>query len=212
LKDWLSRFRDDRPDREHSSDAVTRRETKGPGSGKGWPGWLDRFRDDESDPDWLSRFRDDEPERGSRPRPEPPPKAGAKPAPGSFAAGPSRHIRLFEWLMYISLLVEVLTTASDFGKLAELAGGWQVVVLSDLFTLAFFGIFIFVAVYLRQKWALYVVAAYYAFRLFRYIPSFAYIALPLVQFLSAAQFILQGLALFYAFSGDTPAHFARRKR
>jgi hypothetical protein len=162
-------------------------------------GWLDKFRDDKADPNWLERFPDDEPER------ELPPKPAIKP-------GPSRNIRLFEWLMYVSLAVQVATTASDFDKLAELTGGWPVVVLTEVLTLAVFGVFIFVAVYLRKKWALYVIAAFYAFRLLRYIPSFAYIALPLVQFLSAVQFVLQGLALFYAFSGEARAHFAKGKR
>jgi hypothetical protein len=161
--------------------------------------WLDKFRDDKADPNWLERFSDDKPEG------ELPPKPAVKP-------GPSRNIRLFEWLMYLSLVVQVATTASDFEKLAELAGGWPAVVLTEVFTLAVFGIFIFVAVYLRKKWALYVIAAFYAFRLLRYIPSFAYIALPLVQFLSAVQFVLQGLALYYAFSGEARAHFAKGKR
>jgi hypothetical protein len=114
--------------------------------------------------------------------------------------------------MYLSLVVQVVTTASDFEKLAEAAGGLPVVVLTEVLTLSVFGIFIFVAVYLRQRWALYVIAGFYGFRLLRYIPSFAYIALPLVQFLSAVQFVLQGLALFYAFSGDARAHFAKGKR
>lgn len=192
--DWLKKFRDDEPEPQRESDGSRR--TK---SGK--PGWLDEFPDDEADPNWLERFHDDEPETRSRPRP------GPKGEPQ-----PSRNIRLFEWLMYISLAVEVVTTASDFSKLAELAGGWPVVVLTDVFTLAFFGAFIFVAVYLRKKWALYVIAAFYGFRLLRYIPSFAYIALPLVQFLSAIEFVLQGLALYYGFSDEARAHFARRKR
>jgi hypothetical protein len=173
--------------------------------------WLKKFRDDDPDPQnpilgkpkigWLEKFRDDEPESESQPRPAP----GVKPQA-------SRNIRLFEWLMYISLAVQVVTTASDFEKLAELAGGWPVVVLTEALTLAVFGVFIFAAVYLRQKWALYVIAAFYAFRLLRYIPSFAYIALPLVQFLSAVQFVLQGLALYYAFSGQARAYFAKGKR
>ena len=189
---WLKRFRDDEPDPQN------------PTLGKPKIGWLEKFRDDEADPNWLERFPDDAPGR------EPRPKSARATTRGQ--AGPSRNIRLFEWLMYISLLVQVVTTASDFSKLAEVAGGWPVVVLTEVFTLAVFGIFIFVAVYLRQKWALYVIAAFYAFRLLRYIPSFAYIALPLVQFLSAVQFVLQGLALFYAFSGDARAHFAKGKR
>lgn len=164
--------------------------------------WLKKFRDDKPD-GWLERFRDDEPERELRPKSAP--KPAVKP-------GPSRNIRLFEWLMYVSLVVQVATTASDFDKLAELAGGWPVVVLTEVLTLAVFGVFIFVAVYLRKKWALYVIAAFYGFRLLRYIPSFAYIALPLVQFLSAVQFVLQGLALYYAFSGEARAHFAKGKR
>jgi hypothetical protein len=167
--------------------------------------WLKKFRDDEADPNWLERFRDDEPEGQLRPEPAPKPVPAVKP-------GPSRNIRLFEWLMYVSLVVQVATTASDFTKLAELAGGWPVVVLTEILTLAVFGVFIFVAVYFRQKWALYVIAAFYGFRLLRYIPSFAYIALPLVQFLSAVQFVLQGLALYYAFSGEARAHFAKGKR
>jgi hypothetical protein len=183
--------------------------------------WLKRFRDDEPDPQnpiwgkpkigWLEKFRDDEPERESQPKPA----LGDKSQPArdrSSHAAAARNIRLFEWLMYISLAVQVATTASDFEKLAELAGGWPVVVLTEVFTLAAFGVFIFVAVYLRQKWALYVIAAFYAFRLLRYIPSFAYIALPLVQFLSAVQFVLQGLALYYAFSGDARAYFPKGKR
>ena len=214
MKDWLSRFRDDRPavrlppasNRKDSKDSSSK-----PGASKP-KGWLDKFRDDESDPHWLERFRDDEPESGRKPNSTAGPKVEPMLPRGAPSAGPSRHIRLFEWLMYISLGVEVATTASDFEKLAELAGGWHVVVLADLFTLVFFGAFIFAAVYLRQRWALYVIAAFYAFRLVRYIPSFAYIALPLVQFLSAVQFILQGLALFYAFSGDAPRHFAKGKR
>jgi hypothetical protein len=36
--------------------------------------------------------------------------------------------------------------------------------------------------------------------------------LPLVQFLSAIEFVLQGLALFYAFSGEARAHFAKSQR
>jgi len=195
-RDWLKKFRDDEPEPQRESDAAGSRRTK---SGK--PGWLDEFPDDEADPKWLERFRDDEPETRSRPSRE-------EHRPGRA----SRNIRLFEWLMYISLAVEVVTTASDFSKLAELAGGWPVVVLTDVFTLAFFGAFIFVAVYLRKKWALYVIAAFYGFRLLRYIPSFAYIALPLVQFLSAIEFVLQGLALYYGFSDEARAHFARRKR
>lgn len=169
--------------------------------------WLKKFRDDKADPNWLERFPDDEPERELRPKPAPKsvPTSAVKP-------GPSRNIRLFERLMYVSLAVQVATTASDFTKLAELAGGWPVVVLTEVLTLAVFGVFTFVAVYLRQKWALYVIAAFYGFRLLRYIPSFAYIALPLVQFLSAVQFVLQGLALYYAFSGEARAHFAKGKR
>jgi hypothetical protein len=183
--------------------------------------WLKRFRDDEPDPQnpilgkpkigWLEKFRDDEPERESQPRPAPGVKQQPSRDPLSLANA-ARNIRLFEWLMYISLAVQVVTTASDFEKLAELAGGWPVVVLTEVFTLAVFGVFIFAAVYLRQKWALYVIAAFYAFRLLRYIPSFAYIALPLVQFLSAVQFVLQGLALYYAFSGEARAYFAKGKR
>jgi hypothetical protein len=175
--------------------------------------WLKRFRDDEPDPRWLEKFPDDEPERGLQPKSAPGP--GVKPQPSRDRlshAGASRNIRLFEWLMYVSLAVQVVTTASDFSKLADLAGGWPVVVLTEVLTLAVFGTFIFVAVYLRQKWALYVIAAFYAFRLLRYIPSFAYIALPLVQFLSAVQFVLQGLALYYAFSGEARAYFAKGKR
>jgi hypothetical protein len=188
--DWLKRFRGDKPER---------RQLKNPILGEPKIGWLEKFRDDEADPNWLERFPDDGPDRELRP------KLALKP-------GPSRNIRLFEWLMYVSLVVQVATTASDFGKLAELAGGWPVVVLTEVLTLAVFGIFIFVAVYLRKKWALYVIAAFYGFRLLRYIPSFAYIALPLVQFLSAVQFVLQGLALYYAFSGEARAHFAKGKR
>jgi hypothetical protein len=167
--------------------------------------WLKKFRDDKTDPNWLERFPDDAPEGELRTESAPRSTPAVKP-------GPSRNIRLFEWLMYLSLAVQVATTASDFEKLAELAGGWPVVVLTEVLTLAVFGIFIFVAVYLRKKWALYVIAGFYGFRLLRYIPSFAYIALPLVQFLSAVQFVLQGLALFYAFSGDVRAHFAKGKR
>jgi hypothetical protein len=193
---WLKRFRGDKPD-----------PLKNPILGKPKTGWIEKFRDDEADPNWLERFPDDAPGREPRTEsvPRPAPRPTAKP-------GPSRNIRLFEWLMYISLLVQVVTTANDFSKLAEVAGGWPVVVLTEVFTLAIFGIFIFVAVYLRKKWALYVIAGLYGFRLLRYIPSFAYIALPLVQFLSAVQFVLQGLALFYAFSGDARAHFAKGKR
>jgi hypothetical protein len=189
-RDWLKRFRDDQPDPQRKSAAADLRQPKNPILGKPKIGWLERFPDDK-------------PEGELRPGPQP--RSDVKP-------GPSRNIRLFEWLMYISLLVQVATTASDFSKLAEVAGGWPVVVLTEVFTLAIFGIFIFVAVYLRQRWALYVIAGFYGFRLLRYIPSFAYIALPLVQFLSAVQFVLQGLALFYAFSGDARAHFAKGKR
>ena len=193
-RDWLKKFRDDEPDPPRESATTGLPQPKNPILGKPKSRWLDKFRDDE-------------PEQESRPKPTP------KPAPKSPAKpGPSRNIRLFEWLMYVSLVVQVATTASDFEKLAELAGGWPVVVLTEIFTLAVFGIFMFVAVYLRQKWALYVIAAFYGFRLLRYIPSFAYIALPLVQFLSAVQFVLQGLALFYAFSGEARAHFAKGKR
>jgi hypothetical protein len=178
--------------------------------------WLKKFRDDKTDKDpilgkpkigWLERFSDDalKGELRTESAPRSTPKPAVKP-------GPTRNIRLFEWLMYLSLAVQMVTTASDFEKLAELAGGWPAVVLTEVLTLAVFGIFIFVAVYLRKKWALYVIAGFYGFRLLRYIPSFAYIALPLVQFLSAVQFILQGLALFYAFSGDARAHFAKGKR
>jgi hypothetical protein len=188
---WLKKFRDDEPDPQRKSAAADLRLPKTPILDKSKTGW-------------LNKFRDDEPERELRPKP------ATKSAPKS--PGPSRNIRLFEWLMYVSLVVEVATTASDFDKLAELAGGWPVVVLTEVFTLAVFGTFIFLAVYLRQKWALYVIAAFYGFRLLRYIPSFAYIALPLVQFLSAVQFVLQGLALFYAFSGEARAHFAKGKR
>jgi hypothetical protein len=194
-RDWLKRFRDDEPEAGRK-----------PASGKAAGGWLQKFRDDEPDPSWLERFRDDEPSRPRRP--EAPPRPSRETSRGRA----SRNIRLFEWLMYLSLAVEVATTASDFSKLAELAGGWPVVALTEVFTLAFFGVFIFVAVYLRKKWALYVLAAFYGFRLLRYIPSFAYIALPLVQFLSAVQFVLQGLALFYAFSGEARAHFAKSRR
>jgi hypothetical protein len=186
IRDWLKRFRRDKPD-----------------------GWLEKFRDEEVDPNWLKRFSDDAPEEELLPKSVPRPASAPRPA---VKPDPSRNIRLFEWLMYISLAVQVVTTASDFSKLAEVAGGWPVVVLTEVFTLAVFGIFIFVAVYLRKKWALYVIAGFYGFRLLRYIPSFAYIALPLVQFLSAVQFVLQGLALFYAFSGDARAHFAKGKR
>jgi hypothetical protein len=174
--------------------------------------WLKRFRDDKPDPRWLEKFRDDEPESELQPRPVSGPGVKPQPSGDRPAPGASRNIRLFEWLMYVSLAVQVVTTASDFEKLAELAGGWPVVVLTEALTLAVFGVFIFAAVYLRQKWALYVIAAFYAFRLLRYIPSFAYIALPLVQFLSAVQFVLQGLALFYAFSGQARAYFAKGKR
>jgi hypothetical protein len=182
--------------------------------------WLKKFRDDEPDKapilgkpkiGWLEKFRDDEPEQELQPKPGP----GIKPQASRDRlahAGASRNIRLFEWLMYVSLAVQVVTTASDFSKLAELAGGWPVVVLTEVLTLAVFGVFIFVAVYLRQKWALYVIAAFYAFRLLRYIPSFAYIALPLVQFLSAVQFVLQALALYYAFSSEARSYFAKGKR
>ncbi len=198
--DWLKKFRDDEPDPQRKSADADLREGKNPVSGKAKIGWLDKFRD-------AGAGR----ESASKPAPEPkikpePSRAGASPA------GASRNIRLFEWLMYVSLAVEVATTASDFSKLGELAGGWPVVVLTEVFTLAVFGVFIFVAVYLRQKWALYVIAAFYGFRLLRYIPSFAYIALPLVQFLSAVQFVLQGLALYYAFSSEARAHFAKDKR
>ena len=155
---------------------------------------------------WLERFPDDEPERELRPKPVPGP--AVKPA---LKPGPSRNIRLFEWLMYVSLVVQVATTASDFDKLAELAGGWPVVVLTEVLTLAVFGVFIFVAVYLRKKWALYVIAAFYGFRLLRYIPSFAYIALPLVQFLSAVQFVLQGLALLLCLLGRGARAFRQRQ-
>ena len=194
MRDWLKRFRDDKRD-----------------------GWLEKFRDGAADPNWLERFRDDQPPDGGKAKPQPQPKPSPRVAPRtqptpSLPAGVPRNIRLFEWLMYISLAVEIVTTVSDFSKLAELAGGWPVVVLTEVFTLAFFGVFLFVAVYLRQKWALYVIAAFYAFRLLRYIPSFAYIALPLVQFLSAVQFVLQGLALFYAFSSEARVHFAKNKR
>jgi hypothetical protein len=184
-RDWLKRFRDDPPGLR----------------------WLDKFRDDPRDPRWLEHLRDDEEAQTER--------AAARPQDAPVvprARVASRNIRLFEWLMYLSLVVEALTTASDFDKLAELAGGWKVVVLADFFTIAFFGAFVFVAVYLRKRWALYVLAAFYGFRLLRYIPSFAYIALPLVQFLSAVQFVLQGLALFYAFSGDGLSHFAKPRR
>ena len=194
-RDWLKIFRDDEPDPQRKSADADLREGKNPVSGKAKIGWLDKFRDDGA-------------ERKSAPKPAPEPKI--KPEPSR--AGASRNIRLFEWLMYVSLAVEVATTASDFSKLGELAGGWPVVVLTEVFTLAVFGVFIFVAVYLRQKWALYVIAAFYGFRLLRYIPSFAYIALPLVQFLSAVQFVLQGLALYYAFSSEARAHFAKDKR
>jgi hypothetical protein len=189
--DWLKRFRGDKPD----------------------PDWLEKFRDDKTDPNWLERFPDDAPEGELRPRPAPRLEAKPRPSRDSLpSAGPSRNIRLFEWLMYLSLAVQVVTTASDFEKLAEAAGGWPVVVLTEVFTLSVFGIFIFIAVYLRKQWALYVIAAFYGYRLLRYIPSFAYIALPLVQFLSAVQFVLQGLALFYAFSNEARTHFAKRRR
>jgi len=194
-RDWLKKFRDDEPDPQRKSADADLRQVKNPVSGKAKIGWLDKFRDDRA-------------ERKSAPKPALEPKI----KPESSPAGASRNIRLFEWLMYVSLAVEVATTASDFSKLAELAGGWPVVVLAEVFTLAVFGAFIFVAVYLRQKWALYVIAAFYGFRLLRYIPSFAYIALPLVQFLSAVQFVLQGLALYYAFSSEARAHFAKNKR
>lgn len=187
-REWLKRFRDDPPGLR----------------------WLERFRDDRADPNWLARFRDD---AGRQLETKREAAARARAASAETAARPqSRNIRLFEWLMYLSLAVEVLTTASDFNKLAKLAGGWPAVVLTDAFTLAFFGAFIFIAVYLRKRWALYVLAAFYGFRLLRYIPSFAYIALPIVQFLSAVEFVLQGLALFYAFSSDGQAHFAKSRR
>jgi hypothetical protein len=194
-RDWLKKFRDDEPDPQRKSADADLRQVKDPIAGKAKIGWLDKFRDDGA-------------ERKSAPKPALEPKI----KPGPSPAGASRNIRLFEWLMYVSLAVEAATTASDFSKLAELAGGWPVVVLTEVFTLAVFGVFIFVAVYLRQKWALYVIAAFYGFRLLRYIPSFAYIALPLVQFLSAVQFVLQGLALYYAFSSEARAHFAKNRR
>jgi hypothetical protein len=200
LRDWLKKFRDDEADPRRKSVPADLRKFKNSVS-------------DKSEIDWLERFRDDEAEPQTRPRPQR--ASGAKPLPSPARPLPqaqSRNIRVFEWLMYLSLAVEVATTASDFSKLAELAGGWPVVVLTEVFTLAFFGAFIFTTVYLRKKWALYVIAAFYGFRLLRYIPSFVYIALPLVQFLSAVQFVLQGLALFYAFSDEARAHFAKGKR
>ena len=191
---WLKRFRSDKPEPQRKSAVADLHQLKNSILGKPKIGWLERFPDDAPEGELRTE---------SAPRSTP--KPAVKP-------GPLRNIRLFEWLMYLSLAVQVATTASDFEKLAELAGGWPVVVLTEVLTLAVFGIFIFVAVYLRKKWALYVIAGFYGFRLLRYIPSFAYIALPLVQFLSAVQFVLQGLALFYAFSGDARAHFAKGKR
>ncbi|HLL27282.1 MAG TPA: hypothetical protein VKT73_06485 [Xanthobacteraceae bacterium] len=196
--EWLDKLRDDAADLQRKPAVADLRQSKKPIAGKPEIGWLDQFHDDEQEPKAAAK-------RKPRPEPEPEPEPAVAPAS-------SRNINLFEWLMYISLAVEVVATASDFGKLAKLAGGWPVVVLTEFFTIAFFGIFIFVAVYLRKKWALYVLAAFYGFRLLRYIPSFAYIALPLVQFLSAVQFILQGLALFYAFSEEARPHFAKAKR
>ena len=193
IGDWLKKFRDDKTDPQRKPAAADLRQLQNPILGKPKIGWLERFPDDAPEGELRTE---------SAPRSTP--KPAAKP-------GPSRNIRLFEWLMYLSLAVQLATTASDFEKLAELAGGWPVVVLTEVLTLAVFGIFIFIAVYLRKKWALYVIAGFYGFRLLRYIPSFAYIALPLVQFLSAVQFVLQGLALFYAFSGDAHAHFAKGK-
>ena len=210
---WLKRFRRPKPDLHGKSAVDDWRLLKEPISGKPKTGWLQTARDDKTGSNWRERFGDDEAKREPLPRRPAKPTVKAKPSPDDRShRGRSRNVRLFEWLMYVSLGVEVATTASDFGKLAELAGGWPVVVLTEVFTLAVFGIFMFVAVYLRKKWALYVIAAFYGFRLLRYIPSFAFIALPLVQFLSAMEFVLQGLALFYAFSGEARAHFAKGKR
>jgi hypothetical protein len=189
--EWLKKFRDDK------TDPRSRR------------GGLERFRDDQHDPDWLERFADDE--APSQSRPSASPRSDPRSDEQGVLVAVSRNIRLFEWLMYVSFLFEIASTGSDSPKLAKLAGGWPVVVLAEVFTIAFFGIFVFLAVYRRKKWALYVIAAFYSFRLLRYIPSFAYIAVAQVQFLSAVEFALQGLALFYAFSEEARRHFSRRK-
>jgi hypothetical protein len=210
--EWLRRFRDDpddKPDLQRQSTADWR--------GAGTPivqrpkaGWLDKFRDDATEPPWREGFPDDAPEGRAQAADGPKLRARAERRRAPLTGGISRNIRLFEWLMYVSFAVETVSTASDFSKLAQLVGGWQVVLLSEILTIAFFSAFVFLAVYRRKKWALYVIAAFYGFRLLRYIPSFAYIALPLVQFLSAVEFVLQGLALFYGLSTAARSHFARR--
>jgi hypothetical protein len=163
--------------------------------------WLDKFRDDRSDPRWLDKFHDDP----DRPRPHPSqqpqrPNQQKRPEPPKPPTGQERpqSIMLFAALMAFSLVIGLTATAIALPHLAAGVSAWDILI-PDVIVIAIIAALVALIAWLRFGWAVWLLAAFCAIRFVMFLPGLPHIATLQLQSISVFYFILQGAAFWFVF-------------
>ncbi len=121
---------------------------------------------------------------------------------GQAAAGaPPRSMLIFVYLLAASLALGLLTVAATYSAQAQLLSLPEIV-LPEVMTIAFFGVFIWLAAFRRKQWALWVLLIVCSARLLFFLPSFLYVP-RWVQVVTVAYFGLQAVAFWFAFRASS---------
>jgi hypothetical protein len=187
--------------------------------------WLDKFHDDPHEPKrprdqqsprfprWLDKFRDDQAPREPRPQPrEQQPRDPRIPKmlpPGTTTARP-QEILIFGGLMATSLVLGLTATAVAYPRLSQAVSGLEIL-LPDFVVISLIGGFVYLVAWLRQFWAVWLLAAFCLVRFLLYVPTFFHIESISVRLMTACYFMLQAAAFWFVFT--PPArHWLKAKR
>jgi hypothetical protein len=156
--------------------------------------WLNKFRDDPSDPRWLDKFPDD-----PRKKTPHPPVPGERP----------QSILLFAALMSASLVLGLTATGIAYPRLARFVTPVEIL-LPDVMVIAIIGAFVYLVAGLRQRWAVWLLALFCVVRFVLYVPTFVHLEPVTLQVLTTFYFILQAAAFWFVFTPPSRRWLAQK--
>ncbi len=121
------------------------------------------------------------------------------------------NVALFEKLMYVAVAIGVAVAALDFGRVSAQVGSTVGTLVAQAFAIGLLVLFIWLVARRRQNWARWVFLVFFVIGLVFYVPALLdmFRASTLIGLLSAVQMVIQLVALYLIFTGNSREWFAK---
>ncbi len=112
--------------------------------------------------------------------------------------------------MATSLVLGLTATAVAYPRLSQAVSGLEIL-LPDFVVISLIGGFVYLVAWLRQFWAVWLLAAFCLVRFLLYVPTFFHIESISVRLMTACYFMLQAAAFWFVFT-PSARHWLKARR